>query len=367
MISVFQTPIVTPKALRPCMARAHRGTNLALFAVALPVIIGFMAVGIYTGVTAYVQDALHNLTQNAALAGASARFVPNNNTSLNLTEANMVANMVSVCQEVGERQINNNPFLQSLGATVSCQPTTFGGGGGGQNGLQVNAVGILETPLLSLVSVGDITFTASSAAMHRVQLVDKGTPLESQNQAPAFAGCPASTPTGAVQEYDEWVMPITDRPGYDLLIGANTYRGYIVEGCTDDACWDIGGAARNVSTLANYQQVATLSDGRQRTIVYGSVMIDLGATGANGYDGQVRKMNRVRIYDDGLPVAFQTNGQAVWETACPNGTLEIGPVISLHHSEATVPTDSTLGIAKVNNAPFPYANSTRTVPEPTNP
>lgn len=265
--------------------KAASGVVLASIAAFGAVLIGFMGVGIYVGLNAYIQSELHNATSAAVIAGASALYdeVGAGGAPVYNTGRGVIAT-----QQVFNKIISRNPALQAFGAGISEGPTV-----NDDRTILLGATAQIPMPFLAPIGLGTIGIRARSMAQYARQSLPAG----------RFTMSSLSAPFTRAVNLDP---PLLDGPGTDLYIIPDALNhGYMVEVCSAGQCVDVSKAARGTVVDRMYF-------GRRRQVIYGPAYIDLGAiNGFEGYNKLAQKGAQLKILDDGIPDRQGGGGRAL--------------------------------------------------------
>jgi hypothetical protein len=199
--------------------------------------------------------------------------------------------------------------------------------------VSLQAQGLLNVPLLASINLSALRVNGASTAryaVHRPQLPT--TQLGGGGAAGSACASQGVTSINVPLSY-----PLTNRPGIDLVVNTTNGAGYRLLACSGSSCRDLGGAATPLATSDGVTLVRQAPASQTNTtpvnVLYGSVAIDLGATGALYAQG-VNKATSLRLVDDGVPDHWQA-GQHVLDL-CPTTGVALGQVILLHQAHLCV-------------------------------
>lgn len=284
-----------------------KGSSLIFMVAFLVVLLGFLGMAIYTGLNAYVQNELQSAVNTSSMVGASAFYdgdVPN--AGLNPRPKKDQNRATQAATATFNRIIAASDMLTNLNAQISAvTPNPV------DDSVRVEASATIPTPFLSLMGVDSFQVSATGKARYvKFTMANPGT------LPGGFPGAQViRIPNAGTLQY-----PVVDGPGPDLKInfGANPKHGFMIEACTNSAsaagapCTDISPTAVGVDILAgdrvvyrSYPHNAGPSP-RQRRVLYGNMVLDLGATNGTFNYGPnatnyARKASFLKIIDDGVP------------------------------------------------------------------
>jgi hypothetical protein len=244
-----------------------------------------LSMAIYMGTTSYIQQELQKVATAAANAGAAAFYDTTDANGLPLANA---ATATTAANSVFSNTLTQATVLQNAQTALQGAPIVAGDGT-----VQVTAQSTLATPLLAFFGIQQFGLNA----------VGRARPVRMVLTSPATL-----TPdSGVFMREVALPEPLMDRPGVDIAIETQPpFRGYMVEACSNNTCYDITGAARpRNGGFALDQPVG--NTGTQRRVLYGPASIDLGATSSR-YTAGVRKATMIRFLDDGVYDHFDAAG-----------------------------------------------------------
>ena len=286
-------------------SKNHRGVGLPAILLFLVVMAAFMGMVVYTGTTSFVQEELQKAVGTASLVGASSLW----DGDTDLLPAASPGAAEEAARQAWNHQVEGSS-LQSLGATLETLNVT---------GQRVRVDAFVEVPISYLAPYGldSLRVEASGTAQYVIETVE-GFPGTLQQ-----AGCGGG---GNTTVQGDLRVPLTDKPGPDLIVRTNSLRGYHVMACNLQGCHDVSGGAR---VLPGGRLRIANQDGTERTTIYGSAVIDLAAISST-YGGGAIKATSIQIIDDGVPDRIE-GGQRRLEV-CPQ-PLTITQVQALHHAQ----------------------------------
>ena len=313
-------------SLSPSHPRRHPAQQGAILVVSLffmLLLIMLLAVVVGLGLLHTLGETLQQATVNASLVGASALW--------NETDAQGQPRLSPQAAEQAaratfRRQVEAIPLLSSMGANLTQLNVDTG-----QQTLTLAAQGTFQVPLLASLNLSQLRLNGASTARYAVH--EPALPLTQLGGGGAGEGaCANQGPTDLVIPLQ---VPLTNRPGPDLLINTSNGAGYRVLACSGNTCRDIGGAALplNGGTTMVRQAPASASHGTPVNVVYGSALFDLGAS-SEVYHQAVNKATRIHIIDDGIPDVW--DGEQRLLDTCPAQGVAIASVQVLHQAHLCV-------------------------------
>lgn len=243
--------------------RHERGSTLALTAVVLAMLLGFMGVAIYLGLQAYVQNELQKAATTATLAGAANYYQGFDTGGNPVPDAGLAS---STANAVFTTIVANSPALQFLGASGNVTGT-----GGGI--VSMTAEGTLQTPLLSLININEITVEAEA---HAISLMYS----------------PTAATGSSIQLNPSDKKEFTQNLDFPLLGGLRFNELKVEQQGSSWKGWAV--TAGSGGTWMNLMNGATALSGDttcRSNIIYGSAVFDLDAVGVN-------KAGSLRFVDD---------------------------------------------------------------------
>lgn len=263
-------PVDFPTAPR----KRYSGSTLVVSLCVLFLLIGFMGIGVFVGVQAYLQAELQKAADASVMVGASEMYA---STGSNLPILDAAAGTTATNQTF-QAVLKSSPALQGFNAAISAGPTVDQD----ERSIRLNVVGYIPTPFLTLAGIRQIDMQVEAKAQ---ALKMQPTNMPGQNIYIRPSGSPTLDPSSAFQQTAS-NFPIVDRTGNDIYVeqGQNK-KGYQVEACTATDCYQLGPGAVAVGGGSPWPT----SD---HNIVYGDILIDLSKVG-------VKKAASIKISDDG--------------------------------------------------------------------
>lgn len=290
-----------------------RGTSLALMVVMLTLMLCFVGVAIYSGLSAYLQEELQKTASTAAQVGATAFYDNSNPDGSPLKTSGYPAMAV---QQTFQHLIAANPSLQNFNVTlVNGAPQVDST----QNTVTVSAQLSIPTAFLSFAGINTIGLQANGAAQYVQYVLNNPVNIDTQN--------------GPLEQTVLLAYPLVDGPGPDLLIQVapgSPLHGYMVEACSGNTCYDITGAAKVVPGSGMVMDKTI--NGQPQRVIYGNVYIDLQALGP-AYSSGVKKASSLRFVDDNVPDRYNPATQALEVEMQPVNTV-ISSITIYHFSVA---------------------------------
>ncbi len=230
--------------------RACRGATLLVLVAAIIVLVGFMGVGIYAGLQAFLHNELQKSASAAAMVAASAYYT--------LDENGQAVPQPTLAEQVARNTFQGATQVSSLsGFSPSIERIDVQGGK-----VTVDVAGSLGTPLLAPVGLDRVRMSSKA-----ITIPLKYEPLPENR---SLFILPESADVGSYNRILKLKFPIVDKPGRDFYIEQDPMdqQGYVVESCTGDECYDLGAAATPVGTGRIEQQGGAY-------VIYGSAVFDL--------------------------------------------------------------------------------------------
>lgn len=242
----------------------HRGFNLAFFVVMAVALIGFMGIAIYVGAQAYLQGELQKAASTAVLAGAASYYEGK-------PLAAQSGTAISTATQTFNTIVNNSGALRGFNARIVNTRDT-----GSNDAVSMTVTGTMPTPFMALIGVNEVTVNAEAT----------GRALMYVPTASEYGGSPVVMFPPDVASYDlQLDFPVVDMPNSDeILIMQVEKRGYTVEACSGNTCYDLVPGARPFAS-------GEIKNRNGRNFIYGSASIDIGAAG-------IGKAEKLRFKDD---------------------------------------------------------------------
>ena len=264
------------------MRTTSRGNVLVIVTVLMVFLLGFLGISTYTGLTSYLQNELQSAVSAAAGTGASAMY--NGFDGSNFLSTSATAQQAA--QSTFNTIVAEHPALSGFGVTLSSPPAVNAASGI----VRVDAELSIPTGFLAMIGISSYEINAQSVARYAWRLVPS-------------ADTTINTKTGPYFRTIALDPPLIDGPGPDISfetqVSGGGLHGVLLEICSNNKCSDLGHAARAIPgkgrmTERNYPGVGA------RRVMYGSFVVDFGATGAGTYNQDVKKGAYLRIVDDGI-------------------------------------------------------------------
>jgi hypothetical protein len=277
--------------------RKSRGVISVLFAGVAAILVGILGVSTYIGMSAYIHGEMHEAANSAAGTAARALY---DDIDENMKPLLNVEMAMSAGRGAYGQFIASNSFLnEQIGPNLTLEMT-------GPNQVTATVTGALNTPLLAVVGINNLTFEAESTAKYAQN--EMGGICDLGADASEKASC-VNTQAGPFSRVVALDLPLYDGGGMDLFINTGNsgagYHGIMLEVCTNDIT--IGdtlvneGACKPVKIGAiPYLEGAVIVRGDNH-VLYGQVFIDLEGDG-------IEKGTAIKIIDDGVHDAYEING-----------------------------------------------------------
>lgn len=343
------------------------GSTLQFAAIQLFLVIAFLGVAAYVGLNTLLQEELQKTVSTAAMFGASSYY--DGDTNLNPVKDPDRAFLAA--QSAFSHALTSSPMLQAFGTQLTQLNLQVG-----DDQVTVGAEARLPVPFLAVIGIREFLLEAEASSKYIKQVREGPFTL-----APALGSVPIETsagsgggglspsrgllgsrnsgglsitdpltgavicqiPGGPTVAQAQLIIPVTDRMGPDVHIEMDCSdggcRGYIVEACSANECYDVGDAAR---IDGDGMVVDTMLNGRDIRVIFGSVYIDFGAAGPQ-YAANVQKATYIKISDDGAGTIY-SNGSLAFEP-CPQAatinyvhTYHVGTACEQGTNNCPIPT-----------------------------
>jgi hypothetical protein len=306
--------------------KAQHGAILITSLFFMLLLIMLLASLVGMGLLNLLGETLQQATVNASLVGASALWDDRDPATGRPTLSPATAE--AAARATFTNHIEAIPLLGAIAAELTqVQVDTTA------QTVTLQAQGAMNLPLLASLNLSALQVGGASTARYAVHRP----PLPvAQLGGGGAAGTPCAS-QGATRVSLPLTYPLTNRPGADLVVTTTNGAGYRLLACSGTTCRDIGGAATPLATGGGVtvvrQAPASVSNSSPINVLYGSVALDLGATGAL-YNQGVNKATSLLIVDDGVPDHWQA-GQRVLDL-CPTTGVALGEVMILHQAHLCV-------------------------------
>lgn len=259
-----------------------QGNSLVIIAIMIFMLVTFLALAIYAGLSAYMQSELQKATTYAAGVGASSRF--------DAMAANGAPQQENGGTSSGAATTAFNALVAQSGALQSFGANAAAAANG--NEVTVSATVDIPTGLFTFAGIDNVTIAAESTARYAQKEIPVA-PFTMDTMAGPFSRTLTLDP------------PVLNGDGADFYIesteATNGYHGYMVELCyAGGQCYDVSGAAKAAD--GNSVVVDRNYPSGQRRVLYGNFYFDIEATSPM-YNGNVARATGLKILDDGIPDA----------------------------------------------------------------
>jgi len=304
---------------------AATGAILVISLFFMLLLIMLLASLVAIGLMTLLSETLQQATVNASLVGASALWDDVDGAGKPTLSP---ATAEAAARATFAHHLQALPLLAAMPATLTqVQVDTA------RQTVSLSAEGVMQLPILASLNLSSLKVNGASTARYAVYAPALPT---LQLGGGGAAGTPCAS-QGATSLTLPLTYPLTNRPGADLAITTTNGAGYRVLACSGTVCRDIGGAVSPLVVAGGSTVVreAPVSEGNASpvNVVYGSVVIDLGAVGTL-YNQGVNKATTLRIMDDGVPDVWQ-DGQRMLDV-CPTNGVALADVIVLHQAHLCV-------------------------------